>query len=146
MLDLEIGRPIDWKAWLPADMGTARIDDASVARMSPAYLKSPTLQAWFSTLALQKMDEAGRADCGALYSEDGREGWGLILWPDAKSGGLTFQTEGLAYAETACQTVVTMPIAELRRRGVGGKLIDAIDAAHRQGRWRDFPPESTVAP
>jgi hypothetical protein len=138
VFDLETGRLIDWKAWLPADMA-APIDnqDADAA----AALQSPTLKAWFAERALAEMSPEGKAECAELYSEQWRDEWRLAAWPDAKAGGLRLQTAGLAHASKGCETEVLMPLRELKRRGVAREFTAALEVAYRTGQWRDAPKE-----
>lgn len=139
VFDLETGRLIDWRALLPAAM-VEPIEDDSGPWGLPAHLTSPALKSWFAERALAEMDAYGRADCTDLYNE-WRDSWGLVAWPDAKAAGLTLQTAGLAHAQKGCLTEVTIPLGELRRRGVRRELTDALEAAHRARLWRDAPPE-----
>jgi hypothetical protein len=143
--DLETGRLIDWKAWLPADMAAPILDEEADKRMQPAVLTSPTLKAWFAERALAGMDSWGRKQCADVYGDAGLAGWNLVAWPDAKAGGLRLQTSGLAHAAMGCHMDVLMPLSDLRRRGVRREFTDALQAAHRAGLWRDAPPEREAA-
>lgn len=141
VFDLDTGRLIDWRRFLPADM-TAQLDDEDADKWGrAAYLKSPTLKAWFAERALAGMDAYGRENCADVYDDGEGDYWGLTIWPDAKTGGLILQSAGLAHAEMGCFTEVAMSPQEVKRRGVARELTHALDAAHRAGLWRDAPPE-----
>lgn len=142
VFDLETGRLIDWTAWLPAEMATPIKAEEADRWVRPAFLESPSLKAWFAERVLAGMDEYGRRECSELYAEDQRDEWGLTAWPDAKGGGLTLQSAGLVHADMGCHGDVLMPLSELKRRGVAPELVEAIEAGHRAGLWRDAPPES----
>ena len=142
VFDLETGRLIDWTSWLPAEMATPFQADDADRLVSPAVLGSPSLKAWFAGRALEQMGKDGRRECAAIYAEDRREyAWGLTAWPNAKDGGLTLQSAGLAHAEMGCHADVLMPLAEMMRRGIADELVDAIKAAQGARLWRDAPPE-----
>ncbi len=145
VFDLETGRLVNWRTFLPAEMTAEMNDDDADNGVSAAYLKSPTLKAWFAPRALAGMDSYGREECAAIYDEGGSDDWGLTIWPDAKTGGLTLQSEGLAHAEMGCFTDVAMPLGELKRRGVRRELTDALEAAHHARLWRDASPEPEEA-
>ncbi len=145
VFDLETGRLIDWRGVLPANMIVALNDQDADRWVRAAYLQSPRLKAWFAERALAGMDPRSREDCGYLYGEDEHNSWGLEIWPDAKAGGLTLQTAGLAHAETGCLAEVVMSLDEMRRQGVRPDLIEAIDTAHRAHLWRDAPSEPDTA-
>jgi hypothetical protein len=146
VFDLETGRMIDWSTFLPADLAVQMRDEGADEWVRPAYLTSPALKAWFAERAMDGMSLEGRQECAGLYGDDGGDSWGLQARPDAKAGGLTLQTAGLAHAETACHMDVTMPLDELRRRGVHPDLVAAIETAHRAGLWRDASPEPETIP
>ncbi len=136
--DLDTGRQADWSALLPDDMSRP----LQAPRYSwPALLESPSLAAWFAERALAGMDQRGRDDCADVYGPEGRKYWSLAVWPDAKEGVLGLQPAGLAHAETGCLVSVTIPLADLKRRGAAPELTDAIDAAHAAEYWRGPRPE-----
>lgn len=137
VFDLQTGRLIDWRAFLPAGMTAEMHDDDADEWVSAAYLKSPELKAWFAARAMAAMDEYGRKECADIYGQGGHDEWGLTIWPDAKAAGLILQSAGLAHAEKGCFTEVTMSLRELKRRGVRRELTDALEVAHRSHLWRD---------
>ena len=145
VFDLETGRLVDWTAWLPSGMAKPIRHESSDQWVRPGALDSPLLKAWFADRVLAGMDEYGRRECADFYSESRRDSWGLTAWPNAKAGGLTLQSAGLAHAEMGCHADVLMPLRELKRRGVAPELVDAIEAGHRARLWRDGPPEPEEA-
>ncbi|MDY6923819.1 MAG: hypothetical protein SWI22_07675 [Pseudomonadota bacterium] len=141
VFDLETGRPINWTDWLPPEMATPIHAEDPDLGSGPPVLDSPALKAWFAARVLAEMTEYGRRECAELYAEDQRESWGLTAWPDARAGGLTLQSAGLVHADMGCHAEVVMPLDELKRRGGGRDLIEAIGSGRRDRLWRNAPPE-----
>jgi hypothetical protein len=55
----------------------------------------------------------------------------MMVWLDAKSGGLAVQFD-LRHAVQVCALPVVIPVEVLRANGVNAALLDAIAAAHGQ--------------
>ena len=55
----------------------------------------------------------------------------MMVWLDAKSGGLAVQFD-LIHAVQACAVPVVIPLAVLRANGANAALLEAIEAAHRE--------------
>lgn len=141
--DLLTGTHVDWPALLPAGM-SARIHEPEYSW--PATLASPSLTAWFAQRALAGLDRDVQDTCASTYGPEGRGSLGLGVWLDAKENGLGLQLIPSHHAEIACVTSLTIPAADLRRRGVSAELVDAIETAHRERLWRDRRPESEAKP
>lgn len=142
VFDLETGRLIDWRDWLPADMVEPMTDTEADRYTQPAVLQSLTLKAWFAQQALSEMDANGRAACAEIFGDYEPDWWSLNAWPDAKAGGLRLQTSDLAHASMGCHTDILMPLRDLKRRGAHREFTDALEAAHRANLWRDGAPET----
>lgn len=132
--DLSTGGPIDWSHYLPAnlaaDQGRSNASDGTVV----GVVTSSALIAWYRTAAIGALDGELKTDCKDVLDTNVS---GLILWVDAKRGGVAMSAADLPHVVAACAVDVVMPLAELRKRGASPKLIDAIDTAHRARAWTD---------
>jgi len=132
--DLETGRLVDWALFLPADMALPRYESTD---QWPQLLRSPSLKAWYARAAIaQRRIANGEDECAGVLMDSEP----LDAWPDGRTNGLALQVSGLSHAVSACTETVVMPLDELRRRGADPALIDALEVAHRDGRWRPLPP------
>lgn len=139
--DLSTGAPINWERYLPARLvtptGRTNAGDGAVI----GTVQSPELIAWFNRTALAGMDVARREECGDLYGGEGVGSDGsLMLWLDAKAGGLAMQLASVPHVIAACSEPVVMPVDELRRQGAAPALIEAIEQARRAHGWDDGRP------
>ncbi|MDQ0465143.1 hypothetical protein QO010_002927 [Caulobacter ginsengisoli] len=133
--DLTTGRPIDWAQYLPADLVsvTALEDQGDGSKIG--VLKSPALLAWYRAAVAREglQDNAWWAECKDVYDT---EDLALVLWIDAKQGGVMAQASSLPHAVQACVSPQMLSIAELRKRGAKPALADAIAAMQRARGWR----------
>lgn len=139
--DLMSGRQVDWATQLPADMALPRHEASD---HWPQLLKSPSLIAWYGRQAVAQRQAAvaGEDECAEVLT-NGSDVGALNIWLDARSEGLAAQVTGLAHVVAACTETVIMPLDELQRRGANPAMIEALEAAHRQNRWRPASPETT---
>ncbi len=126
--DLTTGKPVDWTRWLPPSMtATVALTEASDGTKM-VTLASKRLYAMY--LAGYPKDQD--ADCKAAIKDVGTDSGApaMTVWLDAKGDGLAMSFD-LSHAVAACEEVVTIPTAALRKEGANSMLADAIDAAHR---------------
>ena len=126
--DLTTGKPVDWTKWLPPGLtGTVALaDEGDGTKM--VTLASKRLYALY--LAGYPKDQD--ADCKAAVKDEGTDSGApaMTVWLDAKGDGLAMIFD-LPHAVAACEEVVTIPTAALRKEGANAALADAIDAAHK---------------
>jgi hypothetical protein len=122
--DLETGAPIDWARVLPRALVESTTVETAGDGSVLGLVKSTALNALYR--------RALSEDCREVLSDDDLA---FQLWPDAKAGGLIMRTMVLPHAVAACAESVTVPTAALRGMGVRPELLDAIDSAHRDGRF-----------
>lgn len=135
--DLRSGAAIDWRQYLPASLVEPHERSQVYFDFEADRIRSPALARWFSDRVLATMDVERRGDCGDLFAPEAVESAGLMVWLDAREGGLAMQLASIAHASAACGESVVMPTAELRRRGADPHLVEAIESAHRSSGWRD---------
>ncbi|MBI1406391.1 MAG: hypothetical protein GC145_09725 [Caulobacter sp.] len=132
--DLGTGRPISWASYLPADLVTPEVlltgDDATQV----GAVQAPALRDWYraAVRAAPDKDPDWAEGCDSVLDQD----FDLILWIDAKAGGVAMQIAELPHVVTACNETAVMTTEELRRRGAKPALTDAIDAAHKAKAWQ----------
>jgi hypothetical protein len=130
--DLTTGTPVDWTRLLPPDLtGKVALETgADGTRM--VTLASTTLHALY--LAGYRPGDV-EPSCREAVSEPGAGAPpAMMVWPDAKAGGLVLQFN-LPRAAQACSDPVVISSVTLRRHGADARLLAAIDAAHRAGAY-----------
>lgn len=129
--DLATGKPITWAKYLPARLVTpedrATADDGTIV----GVVQAPALLEWYRAEAVRQ--RGAPDECKDVIADIGS----LVLWIDAKAGGVAMQPEGLPHVIAACGETVVMSAAELRRQGASPKLVAAIEAAHRARSWSE---------
>ena len=130
--DLSTGGPIDWSHYLPAKYAAAQSRSTASDGTIVGTVTAPALLDWYRVVAVEQMDKSLKADCKDVIDGDVQ---GLILWIDARRGGVVLQAVDLPHVVAACGVDVVVPLSELRKWGASPKLIDAIDAAHRMHAW-----------
>tara|TARA_R110002167_G_scaffold61898_1_gene174841 strand:+ start:1132 stop:1932 length:801 start_codon:yes stop_codon:yes gene_type:complete len=132
--DLATGHMIDWSAWLPAGLAQPRYEPAAGW---PQMLRSPTLKALYAERALASMDALARSSCAEPLADETRAS--LLLWLDARGGGLGMRAEGFAYTDRICGVSVVLPVDELERLGTDPQVVEFLRLAMRDHLWRDQP-------
>jgi hypothetical protein len=131
--DLTTGLPVDWTMLLPPGLtgkialatgadGTKMVTLASSA-LHALYLKG------YRRGAPDPKSEAGDAECREAVADTSSGPPAMMVWLDAKTGGLAVQFD-LAHVVQACADAVVIPTATLRREGAQPVLTDALAAAH----------------
>jgi len=136
--DLTNGSPIDWTALLPPSLTgslqlVAGADGTKMVTLSGRTLRALYLTGYRPRTGDLKKD-ADDDECRQAVADAGIDGAsGLMVWLDAKQGGLVAQFD-LAHADQACADSVTIPAAALKVEGAQAILVNAIEAAHAQQR------------
>lgn len=122
--DLETGAPIDWARFLPPALAAKSVFDHSFVGLRLGLVESPQIAALWARRLKNR-------ECGHWVETGARPSF--QLWPDARAGGLSILIMTVPHVGAVCRETVTVPTAILRQRGVSAALLDAVDAAHRQG-------------
>lgn len=130
VFDLDNGTLADWAELLPnlaQHTGTDTAGDGSTL----GTIASQKLADLYADLYKDAAKHSGSDPACADALKDME--LNFILWPDAKQDGLTIQPSGLPHAIAACGPAMTLPVKTLKTLDVNAGLLDAIEAAHRQG-------------
>jgi len=131
--DLTTGRPVDWTHLLPASLtGTAALEDqgdgTKVVTLASKRLFELYLAGYRTGDAPSSdLEECKQAILGAATNGPP----GMMVWLDAKGGGLAVQVS-LAHVEKACEEPVVIPAAVLRKEGARPALLQAFDTQQRK--------------
>jgi hypothetical protein len=134
--DLETGTPVDWTRLLPPAM-TGKValaegmDGTRMVTLASPRLFSLYLSGYDRALSMPGNDIAaeGLTTCREVVQEEPNPP--MMVWLDAKSGGLAVQFD-LIHALQVCALPVVIPVEVLRANGVNAALLDAIAAARGQ--------------
>jgi hypothetical protein len=134
--DLETGTPVDWTRLLPPSMTgkialTEGMDGTKMVTLASPRLFSLYLSGYDRAIRMPGSDIAAEdlAGCKAAVRDEADPP--MMVWLDAKSGGLAVQFD-LVHAVQVCAVPVVIPVAVLRADGVNALLLDAIAAAHSE--------------
>lgn len=128
VFDLSSGAPVDWTNILPAPLRGQKAANASAGGDA---VTSPALWKVYAEAALAEAPKG----CAEPFADAASFGTGLLLWPDAAAAGLALQGAEWPHVVKACEAIATIPTARLRALGLDAGFIDAIDEAHRRGRY-----------
>ncbi len=134
--DLQTGTPVDWTRLLPPSMTgkvalAAGMDGTRMVTLTSPRLYSLYLSGYDRASRMPGSDIAAEDLAGCKEAVQGEANPAMMVWLDAKSGGLAVQFD-LIHALQACAVPVVIPIAVLRADGANAALLDAIDAAHSE--------------
>ena len=134
--DLETGTPVDWTRLLPPSMTgkvglTEGMDGTRIVTLASPRLFSLYLSGYDRAIRMPGNDIAAEdlATCREAVQDEANPP--MMVWLDAKSGGLAVQFD-LIHAVQVCALPVVIPVEVLRANGVNAALLDAIAAAHGQ--------------
>ena len=129
--DLRTGAPVDWTRLLPASLTGKVALTAGMDGTKMVTLASKRLYALFlSGYDLGSGTAEDQASCKDAVENIGSDGPpAMMVWPNAKQGGLALQYD-LSHVVQACAVPVVVPAETLRAEGVQLPLLDAIRAAH----------------
>ena len=134
--DLHTGSPVNWARLLPASIIQGTSMDNTGDGTPIGVVSSRVLQDLYVKAENSDPKNPLEPECKDVLNDPGLK---FNIWPDAKGDGLAVQTEGLPHVVAACGAEpVVIPTATLRKLGVQGPLLDAIDTAHAQG-WYGPP-------
>jgi hypothetical protein len=126
--DLVTGKPVDWTHLLPGSLtGTVALEEQS-AGTKVVTLASKRLFALY--MAGYRAGEAPGNDleaCRQAFLGAATDGPpGMMVWLDAKGGGLAVQIS-LPHAEAPCEASVVVPASVVRAEGAQPALLKAFD-------------------
>ncbi len=131
--DLVSGAPVDWTSLLPAAL-TGKValaeqaDGSKIVTLASKRLHALYLERYRPDTRTEKDDPDKECREAVAETYDGNPP-AMMVWPDAKQGGLVLEFD-LAHVAQACADAVAIPTEVLRKEGASSILIDAIDAAH----------------
>jgi hypothetical protein len=118
--DLASGAPVDWSRLIP---GTASQSAEVAADETPLVtVSSPQLTSLFKGAAGGVSTDP---ECKEVL-EGGDQPMQFLVWPDAKTKGLSIAVAGLPHAARACGGPVTIPAGKLKELHADSALIDDI--------------------
>jgi hypothetical protein len=132
--DLETGAPVDWTHLLPPLM-TGKValaegmDGTKMVTLASPLLFSLYLSGYDRAIRMPGNDIAAEDIDGCKEAVRAEANPPMMVWLDAKSGGLAVQFD-LIHAVQACAVPVVIPLAVLRANGANAALLEAIEAAH----------------
>lgn len=130
--DLSTGAPIDWTKLFPAGLITKAGPSPGGGVSDPILITSTGL--W--ELFVKTANAAEHDECDDVRNDPSGSGTTLMIWPDAKDDAIELVATDFPHVIKACSGPATVPTAQLRKLGIDGALLDAIDEAHAKG-WYD---------
>ena len=141
--DLATGLPVDWSILLPLSFTDKVTLSTAMDGTRTVTLESKRLHALYLERYRPKTGkpnvDAPDDECRDAVTQAGNgEAPGMIVWLDAKQGGLAARFE-VSHAVQACVDDVVIPSATLRAEGAEPVLIGAIEAAHSAWQGHEGP-------
>ncbi len=132
--DLSTGSPVNWARLLPTSLVQSSTLDTAGDGTRIGVIGSHTLQEFYINAQFAGTKNAVDPGCRDVLQDSKLN---FSLWPDAKAEGIAIEPQGLAHVVAACGGSLVIPVPELRKMGVQGTLLDAIETAHAHG-WYGF--------
>ncbi len=129
--DLRTGRPVDWTRLLPPSMtGTVKLT-IGMDKTKVVTLASRRLYAlYIAGYDLGDGTAEDRASCKEAVQQIGGDPPDMMVWLDARRGGLAVQYD-LSHVVQNCAVPVVIPVATLRADGAQPALLDALALAQK---------------
>jgi hypothetical protein len=127
--DLTTGRPVDWTQLLPASLtGTVALEEQSDGTKVVTLASKRLFELYMAGYGAGQAPSSDLNDCKQAFRDGATDGPpGMMVWLDAKGGGLAVQI-GLAHAMAACEEPVVIPAAVLATEGAQPALLKAFAA------------------
>jgi hypothetical protein len=131
--DLATGKPVDWTHLLPASLtGTLALEDEGGGTKVVTLASKRLFALYLAGYRAGEAPSSDLAECKQAFVAEATDGPpGMMVWLDAKGGGLAVQV-GLAHVEKACEEPVVIPAAVLRAEGAQPALLKAFEAQQRK--------------
>jgi hypothetical protein len=131
--DLATGRPVDWTKLLPASLtGTVALEEQADGSKIVTLAAKRLFDLYMGGYGAVAAGRSDLDDCKqALLATATDAPPGMMVWLDAKAGGLAVQV-GLPHAVAACEEPVVIPTATLRKEGAQAALLKPFDATPRK--------------
>lgn len=133
VFDLRTGAPINWKRLFPAGFIDAAGPSPGGGDSQPITVSSSALWKLYAQTATADLKNK---DCAEVLANPSGVGTGLMLWPDAKTDGLSIQQADFPHVVKACGPAETIQRYDLAKLGISSAFLAALDEAHRR-RWYD---------
>lgn len=126
--DLASGSPVDWTRLLPASLtGTMALEEQGDGTKVVTLASKRLFQLYMAGYRAGDAQSSDLEECKQALLGEATDGPpGMMVWLDAKAGGLAVQV-GLAHVEKACEEPVIIPAAALRAEGAQPALLKAFD-------------------
>lgn len=131
--DLTSGRPVDWTKLLPASLtGKMALEEQADGTKIVTLASKRLFDLYMAGYGAGDPPDSDLQECkDALVSQATDGPPGMMVWLDAKGGGLAVQV-GLPHVVQACEEPVTIPASVLKTEGAQPALLKAFDgAAHK---------------
>jgi hypothetical protein len=124
--DLTTGRPVDWTQLLPASLtGTVALEEQSDGTRVVTLASKRLFELYMAGYGAGQAPSGDLNDCKqALLDEASAGPPGMMVWLDAKGGGLAVQV-GLTHVVAACEEPVVIPAPVLGTEGAQPVLLKA---------------------
>jgi hypothetical protein len=131
--DLATGKPVDWTKLLPASLtGTVALEDQGDGTKVVTLASKRLFQLYMAGYRAGEAPSSDLDDCReSLQATAADDAPGMMVWLDAKAGGLAVEVS-LAHVVQACEEPVVIPAATLRAEGAQETLLKAFDATQRR--------------
>jgi hypothetical protein len=131
--DLATGRPVDWTQLLPASLtGTVALEEQGDGTKVVTLAAKRLFQLYMAGYGAAEATRSDLEECKQALLGQATDGPpGMMVWLDAKGGGLAVQVS-LPHVEKACEEPVIVPAAVLRAEGAQPALLTAFDTRQRK--------------
>jgi hypothetical protein len=131
--DLATGSPVDWTHLLPASLtGTLALEEQADGTKVVTLASKRLFQLYMAGYRAGEAPSSDLEECKQALLGEATDGPpGMMVWLDAKAGGLAVQV-GLPHAEKACEEPVIIPATVLQTEGAQPALLKAFDTRQRK--------------
>jgi hypothetical protein len=143
--DLTTGQPVDWTHLLPATLtGTVALAQQADGTKVVTLASKRLFDLYMAGYGAGEAPSSDLEDCKqALLAEAADGPPGMMVWLDAKGGGLALQLE-LEHAMAACEEPVVIPAAVLKTEGAQPALLKAFAAPTPLAQATPAPAETKL--
>lgn len=127
--DLATGKPVDWAHLLPPSLiGKQSLEEQSDGTRIVTLASKQLFDLYMAGYRAGEAFSSDLDDCKQALRDEGTDGPpGMMVWLDAKGGGLAVQVP-LPHVVQACEDPVVIPAAVLKADGAQPALLKAFNA------------------
>jgi hypothetical protein len=127
--DLATGKPVDWTQLLPASLtGTVALEEQGDGSKIVTLASKRLFELYLAGYRAGEAPSSDLDECRQAFLNTAGDGPpGMMVWLDAKAGGLAVQVS-LPHVEKACEEPVVIPATVLRAEGAQPALLKAFAA------------------